>query len=168
MVEQWNDSPRLVPGADSWQEWVAAALERVKVFCQETGRTRVGEKINRERQFRATVASAERLLESHPTSEFLFGKLNTAFQELMEREQTDLEWAAIRSSVKWAQIEGRMSGDFFTNVSATSSNTPIQLLRDQDGKEYSSNVEMAKYVNSFYQEFFASQGESLECLRARE
>jgi hypothetical protein len=168
MQEQWNAAPRPTPGDDRWQEWVAAALERVKVFCQETGRTRATEKMNMEQQLRARVASAEKLLESHPTSEFLFDKLHTASQELMEKEQTDIEWATIRSSAKWAQIEGRMTSDFFTNVSAALSSTPIQLLRDQDGQEYSSNDEMARYANSYFQELFASQGESAECLRARE
>jgi hypothetical protein len=86
----------------------------------------------------------------------------------MEKEQTDIEWATICSFAKWAQIEGRMTGNFFTNVSAASSITSIQLLRDQNGVEYSSNEEMARYANSYYQELFASQGESAECMRARE
>jgi hypothetical protein len=102
MQEQWNAVPRPVHGDDRWQEWVAAALERVKVFYQETKRTRAAEKVNKERQLRATMASAEKLLESHPTSEFLFEKLHKASQELMEKEQTDIEWATIHSSAKWA------------------------------------------------------------------
>ena len=69
------------------------AFKRVKVFCQETSCIRAAEKMNMEQQLRAMVASAEKLLESHPTSEFLFDKLYTASQELMEKEQTDIEWA---------------------------------------------------------------------------
>jgi hypothetical protein len=65
-----------------------------------TGRTRAAEKANRERQLRATVASVERLLEEQPTNEFLFDKLNKAAQELIEKEHTDMEWAAICSSAK--------------------------------------------------------------------
>jgi hypothetical protein len=86
----------------------------------------------------------------------------------MEREQTDLEWATIRSSSKWAQIEGHMTGDFFTSVNSVSTSIPIQFLRDQDGVEYCSNDDMARYANSYYQELFTTQGEDTECLRARE
>ena len=159
---------RPIPGNDRWQEWVAAALERIKVFCQETRRTKATEKMNMERQLRAIVASAKKLLEFHPTSEFLFKKLYIASQEFMEKEQMNIEWATICSSAKWVQVEGRMTGDFFTNVSTALSNTPIQLLRDQDGVECSSNDEMAGYANSYFHELLASQGKRVECLRARE
>jgi exonuclease III len=168
MQGHWNEAPRPAPGGTGWQEWTVAALERVKVFCQETGRTRAAEKVNRERQLRATVASAERLLEKQPGNEFLFEKLNEAAQELIEREQTDLEWATIRSSTKWAQIEGRMSGDFFTSVNASSSSTPIQLLRKSDGTEHTTTEAMAQYANSFYQELFTTQGASTEGSKACE
>jgi hypothetical protein len=76
--EQWNAVPRPAHGDDRWQEWVAAALERAKVFCHEIGRTRAAGKVNKERQPRAMVASAEKLLESHPTSDFLYEKLYIA------------------------------------------------------------------------------------------
>jgi hypothetical protein len=102
MQEHWNSNPRPEPGGTGWQEWTVAALDRVKKFCQETGRTRAMEKVNKERQLRATIASTERLLEDQPNNEFLYDKLNKASQKLMEKEQANLEWSAIRSSAKWA------------------------------------------------------------------
>jgi hypothetical protein len=71
----------------------------------------------------------------------------------VEKEQLAMEWAAIRSLAKWAQIEGRMSGEFFFNVSVASTNMPIQLLQDVTG--------------DFYQILFTSQGASPDCHTAR-
>jgi hypothetical protein len=85
----------------------------------------------------------------------------------VEKEQLAMEWAAIRSLAKWAQIEGRMSGEFFFNVSVASTNMPIQLLQDVTGREYSTIEEMARYANDFYQILFTSQGASPDCHTAR-
>jgi hypothetical protein len=167
MQDHWNTATRLATGEEGWQIWVAAALKRIKEFCQITGKTRAQEKINRERQLRAIVASAECLLEEHPSCNLLQDRLNEAFQELVKKEQVALEWASIRSSAKWSQIEGRMSGEFFSSVSVASANTPIQLLQDVDGMEYSTTEEMARYANNFYQTLFTSQGASPACQAAR-
>jgi hypothetical protein len=141
---------------------------RVKVSCQHTWKQRVVEKAAREQQLRATVASVERLLETHPQCELLHKNLNDAAQELAEKEQFALEWTTIRSSAKWSQIEGRMDGDFFAHVSASLANTPIQMLRDEEEKEYTTTNEMASYANIFYQNLFISQNENEVCETTRE
>jgi hypothetical protein len=168
MQEQWNAATRPPTGEDGWQIWIAEVLKRVKVFCQTTGKARAQEKASRVRQLRATVASTERLLEEHPSCRMLHDRLNDASQEPVEKKQLALEWAAIRSSAKWAQIEGRMSGEFFSSVSSAPANTPIQLLQDATGREYSTTEEMARYANDFYQTLFTSQGASPDCYTARE
>jgi hypothetical protein len=61
-----------------------------------------------------------------------------------------------------------MKGEFFSNVSSAAANTPIQLLQDSAGREYSTTNKMARYVNEFYQTLFTSQGQSPDCHIARE
>jgi hypothetical protein len=61
-----------------------------------------------------------------------------------------------------------MFGDFFTSVNASSSSTPIQLLREPDGTEHTSTEAMAQYANSYYQELFTMQGACIEGTRACE
>jgi hypothetical protein len=168
LQEHWNSAVWPPPGKGGWQEWVVDALTRVKLFCQLTGKQHASDKVARERQLRAIVASAERLLETHPHNELLHERLNDAAQELVDKEQAALEWASIRSSAKWSQIEGRMDGKFFAHVSAATSSTPIQLLRDPADTEYTSTDEMACYANLYYQELFTTHGNSLECTTTRE
>lgn len=60
-----------------------------------------------------------------------------------------------------------MSKEFFEGITVTQTNTPISLLRNDQGVELTTNKDMSEYANNFYQKLFQTQGESEVCIQAR-
>jgi hypothetical protein len=67
----WTTEPRLLPDNPGWSIWIAQALDRIKLFCQEERARRVQAKRARTKQVKETLASAERLLQKNPTDSLL-------------------------------------------------------------------------------------------------
>jgi len=149
-------------------EWVVGAIERVCKLCQRVGVERAQARRERIEQLRGTLASAEQLLQNSPSDQFFISAKNTAEQELTKKEIKRAEWEAIRSSARWHQIDIRMNKNLFLGVQQAKNNPPIQQLIDEHGTEYSTNEEMAQHATSYYQSLFMTQGESEECLQARD
>ncbi|KAG0573255.1 hypothetical protein KC19_VG162200 [Ceratodon purpureus] len=167
LAATWSEEPRPT-GDETWALWVVRAQLRIREFCQREGKQRAQARRDREAQLRGTSASTERLLEQDPTNRTLQATLAAARHELLEKEQKSAEWKALHSSARWAQIEGRMDGAFFEGVHEHHTKTSIPTLTDPTGKEYSTNVEMASYANTYYHELFSTEGCSPACTQARE
>lgn len=84
---------------------------------------------------KATLVSAERLLQHNPIDPLLQDALDTANHELLKQETQEVEWNTIRASIRWAQIDGKMHKDFFLGVQEVSSVPPIQFLHDKNTRQ---------------------------------
>jgi hypothetical protein len=60
-----------------------------------------------------------------------------------------------------------MYKDFFLGVQEVSSAPSIQLLRDEEGQEYTTNTTMADYAMQYCQALFILQGSSPDCETTR-
>jgi len=71
ITNAWQESPRSESKTQGWMLWVEGAIERVHKLCQQIGKERAREQHERIKQLRATLASAERLLQQTPNDQFL-------------------------------------------------------------------------------------------------
>ena len=111
--------------------------------------------------------AAQQILELHLECILEQDTLALASQELSKKEMQSTKWEIIRASPKWTQLEGRMDAVFFEGVREIHDTIPIQLLIRLHGTKYSTNEELASYVNSYYKDLFTLDDTLEECKAAR-
>ena len=96
------------------------------------------------------VASLQRILESHPDSEWASTQLIQAQQELREVEDRSSEYVYQRQATQWTQVGNRVTGEFFVATRPRHSWNGIRQLRRLDGSMTSERDEMREMATRFY------------------
>ena len=103
----------------------------------------------------------ERILESHPDSEWAGTQLIQAQQELKEVEDRRSEYVYHRQTSEWTQVGDRFIGEFFAATRPQHSRSGIRQLRRLDGSMTSEPDEMREIATRFYHTLLTKETDPL-------
>ena len=117
-----------------WNEGACAeslqtGILQISDFLRSEANRRLAQAKEEERRLHRGVASLQRQLETHPTSEWVGEQLEEAQQELRWVKERRHEFLFHRQASHWVRSGDRVTGDFFSIVRPRHSRTGVQRLR---------------------------------------